>query len=1026
MIPQDQTLNNRYRVIYTVDERPGSTVFRVRDEQTNRLMLVAAIALAPGELEDLQLLVRQVATIHHDMVLAVLDHFVEGERYYVVCEDVSGQEIERTLRARGEPFSEAEALAQARLLLEALEHLHGQKPALFLGDPLASDLLVRDDGAWRLTPFAMIRPIGSAPSPYRAPELDQTNAEPTPASDLYALTALFYQALTGWPPPTAAQRQAGTPLNGPRSLNPKLSPLAEQVLLRGLQARPENRYQVPREMHLSLNMVQLMAGRSLGSGPDALPGIMQAEPLPATQPAVAPPTPAPIAGIYQAPPAPGYAPALGATTPLPEQPYPAAPAPKRGLRTGCLVGLALALLLAAVAVCAALAWFIPGSPLPSLLGSGAPAGATAATAAPASAPSAAPAEAAPTAAPSGAPLPTLEPTTLGAGAITLQNATQITQTREITSAEVGPVAYSPDGALLAVGISNVINLRDPATLEEFEPSRQLAGHTGKLFTLAFSPDSALLASGAIDENTVRVWDVASGRQLRALSDHAGWIRAVAFAPDGKTLASGSFDSTVKLWDVASGDLLHTLSGHTAFISTVAFAPDGKTLATSSADGRVLLWDVASGAQRTGFSFEPAPNLNTGAPLWATGLAFSKDGATLAVGSEDGSIVLVDAGSGANRSTLLGHSGIVVSRALVFAPDGKTLASGSFDGTVRLWDVASGAQTAELREHGLRVLALSFSPDGARLASSSDQSGQLIVWDVARKAAERSLQIGQGLVTSLEFSPDATILGTVGYNGTTRLNLLDDDSFRVLYGSAAALNSLAFLPDGRMVAIASEGQVAVLATGDAQGRVLSGLDERAVNVAVAADGSLIVAGGAGGAIARWDASGTAMPTLRSDRFSAIYSLAVSGDGSLIAVGGPRNDPRVEIWDAIKGELIHTLNTGETAIAALKFQPRGAQLAVANLGGKLLLWNARAGELVRAIDAPPQQGRFSALAFSPDGALLMTGSPNSGISFWDAQSGQLAGGFALAQDSGIFAASFSPDGEKLALALGDQTVRVFGLP
>ena len=216
MLPSDMTIHNRYRIIYVVDERPGSTVYRGRDEQSGRLVLVAAFGHQGGSPDDIALLARQVAATSHAALLPVVDHFEDGETYYVICEDIGGQDLERTLRARGGSLPESATLTQARRMLDALEYLHRQKPPLHLGDPLAGDIWIGEDGAWHIAPFTLIRPIGHAPSPFRARELDLPTGEPNAASDLYSLCAMLYQALTGWPPPTAAQREAGTPLNGPR------------------------------------------------------------------------------------------------------------------------------------------------------------------------------------------------------------------------------------------------------------------------------------------------------------------------------------------------------------------------------------------------------------------------------------------------------------------------------------------------------------------------------------------------------------------------------------------------------------------------------------------------------------------------------------------------------------------------------------------------------------------------------------------------------------------------------------------
>jgi tetratricopeptide (TPR) repeat protein len=110
--------------------------------------------------------------------------------------------------------------------------------------------------------------------------------------------------------------------------------------------------------------------------------------------------------------------------------------------------------------------------------------------------------------------------------------------------------------------------------------------------VSFSPDGRRLASASYDQ-TVRVWDAASGQELLALKGHTDQVYGVSFSPDGRRLASASYDQTVRVWDAASGQELLALKGHTRPFSGVSFSPDGRRLASASRDRTVRVWEASS-------------------------------------------------------------------------------------------------------------------------------------------------------------------------------------------------------------------------------------------------------------------------------------------------------------------------------------------------------------------------------------------------------------------------------------------------
>jgi len=242
----------------------------------------------------------------------------------------------------------------------------------------------------------------------------------------------------------------------------------------------------------------------------------------------------------------------------------------------------------------------------------------------------------------------------------------------------------------------------PVTSLSAKPIRTLSGHTNMVNSVAFSPDSSILASGS-DDHTISLWSVASGAEILTLPGHPFYVRSVAFSPDGRKLASGSWDKTVKIWSVESGTELRTLSGHTGEIESVAFSPDGSILASGSHDHTIKLWSVASGTVLRTLS---------GHSEWVVSVTFSPDGSMLASGSYDKTIKIWEIPSGTELRTFSEDSNIT---SVAFNPDSSILVAGGSK-VIRFYSIGLGTLLRIIGTYP--ALSVAFSPDGKMLASGN--------------------------------------------------------------------------------------------------------------------------------------------------------------------------------------------------------------------------------------------------------------------------------------------------------------------
>lgn len=561
---------------------------------------------------------------------------------------------------------------------------------------------------------------------------------------------------------------------------------------------------------------------------------------------------------------------------------------------------------------------------------------------------------------------------------------------EADSEEVNSMAFSPDGRYVLSG-GDDIKIWESATgkiLKQFEVE-----YDNRINSVVFSPDGRYFISESL-ENLIRVWEITTGEELQWFESERekGWngeyykdINSAIFSPDGKHLLTVSSNDTISIWEITTGKEIRRFDGHSDNITTVAFSPDGRYIISGSKDKSIRLypWEALKRAQEVGI-YPAISRIKTTSELLKEHkkiqLLISSATDCIKEGAFCGAYMLLRQvqadryyeknkdildlilhsgimGMGKRRSFISGwnvnilgeHSKIVSS--VNFSSDGKFVISGGADNTIRLWDLARSMQinrfgSIEVRcfiGHNSNVNSVAFSPDGGSVLSGyADNS--LILWETATAKEIMRFEGHSDTICSITFSPDGNYILSGGYDKTPILWDVATGQVLMRYaGHIDTVGSVTFSPDG----------------------------------------SYILSGSWDNTIRLWDVmTGNEIrrfvghnDPVRSVAYSSDNKYVISGSGG----SSSSSDNSLRLWDAATGIEVKLFEGHELSVRSVTFSPDDSFILSGSWDRTIILWDAVTGKALKRFE--DHSGSVNSVSFSPDGRYVISGSSDNTIRLWE---------------------------------------------
>jgi WD40 repeat protein len=606
--------------------------------------------------------------------------------------------------------------------------------------------------------------------------------------------------------------------------------------------------------------------------------------------------------------------------------------------------------------------------------------------------------------------------------------------------EMTSAAFSPDGSRIVV-VSNstaytwhvasgtlvtelrLLKDRDHLPDEQFTEKggggeSGAAGHGHDHFSVesaGISPDGSRIVTAGFDQ-TARVWDLSTGKEVVVLKGHESGVLSAKFNSDGSLIVTASYDRTARIWDAETGKQIAVLRGHAFGVLSANFSPDGSRIVTASGDCTACVWDTSkqAGALRGEASISCA--------------AFSPDGSRIATGAHDGTARLWDVVTGREIAVLPGDAELsgdadgwwreVISAA--FSPNGSRIVTVTERGTSRLSDANSGKQIAVL---GQNVSSAIFSPNGClvltfssrwvycdiredgsvagggrsgassppqalhgthriRIITSPEKTAR--VWDAERGTEVHVLSGHTDYVNAAAFSPDNTKLITASNDKTVRIWDVISGEQTAIAQHDSAVSFVEYSPNGSQIISTSEDNTArvwdaatmsvIAVLRDAESARFSPDGSRIITVRPGRSGVTTIRNAENGAEIAVinDCSGVLTADRSPDRLREI--VIFYGEGREVL-----RSPRV--WDVASDKEIAVLrgHTGRVLHASLS--PDCSRIATTSDDETTRIWETATGREIASLPAPRSSGPQPAPIFSPDSSRMVTWPWDGAARVWD---------------------------------------------
>jgi WD40 repeat protein len=574
----------------------------------------------------------------------------------------------------------------------------------------------------------------------------------------------------------------------------------------------------------------------------------------------------------------------------------------------------------------------------------------------------------------------------------------------------------------------VLTVDEEARLWDAATGRQIRILTGNAHDAHFSPNGRFVVT--VDSSNARLWDASTGQQLRVL---AVGVNSADFSPDGRFVITVDLkkdaedESKARLWDAVTGRELRAFGGDNGeILTTVAFSPDGRFVITAGyidegdkEHSRLRSiereWDAATGQQIRILADEVGRS------------QFSPDGRlVLTIASAGDGIALWDAATGRRLRNLAGRV-----RSALFSPDGRFVIT--VDGRARLWDTATGQELRTFGGDGGEVVtAVAFSPDGRFVVSvgSTSDASKARVWDAA---TGQQIRILASDVSEASFSANGRFVFTIDDSAARLWDATTGEQISIFTGHTNRVRSVAFSQDDRLLTGSDNGATRLwdAATGQPN-RSLSGNGHGQVDVVFSPDGRIVLTRTSATFQLRDAMTGQQLGSFVGDDDQEYYAAALSPNGRFVLTA---NDAGAQLWDALTGQRLRSIVANTTVLSAA-FSRDGILALTADRHG-VHLWDAVTWRQIRSFGGDDNQVVTSFVAFSTDSRFVITGD-DDGAQLWDAATGQRLRRFPVerphvslvTEDGLLFVAfktitsvAFSADGRYLLAGCGVGAVRLW---